>query len=319
VLTGDTAFVDDHVARVRRERAELTSLLERLGQRPRRSEANFVLADFDDATWVADALAGLGIGVRRFPQRPGLSDSLRITCPGEADSFDRLSNALETALAPEALLFDVDGVLVDVSASYRETIVRTAASFGVRLSAKEIRRAKEEGDANNDWELTRRLLSRRGVDASLESVTRRFEAIYQGEGDRPGLRENERMIPSRPLLESLARRLPLALVTGRPREDADRFLDRFGLRDLFRAVVTMEDTPLKPDPAPVRLALRRLGVTRAWMVGDTPDDVRAARRAGVVPLGIPAPGEESGMDAALLSAGAACVLDSLDLMKEMIR
>ena len=42
----------------------------------------------------------------------------------------------------------------------------------------------------------------------------------------------------------------------------------------------MEDAPPKPDPQPVRLALARLGVERAWLVGDTPDDMRAARAAG---------------------------------------
>ncbi len=72
----------------------------------------------------------------------------------------------------------------------------------------------------------------------------------------------------------------------------------------------MEDAPLKPDPAPrSRLALARLGVTRAWMIGDTPDDVRAARAAGVVPLGVVAPGERrGGPPPSLLAAGAARVL-----------
>ncbi len=42
----------------------------------------------------------------------------------------------------------------------------------------------------------------------------------------------------------------------------------------------MEDATPKPDPAPVRLALERLGVATAWMLGDTPDDLAAARGAG---------------------------------------
>ena len=102
---------------------------------------------------------------------------------------------------------------------------------------------------------------------------------------------------------------PLALVTGRPRRDAERFLERFGLADLFDVVVTREDAALKPDPAPVRLALERLGVERAWMVGDTPDDLVAARGAGVLPLGVVPPGADpSRTRTTLEAAGAARVL-----------
>ncbi len=81
-------------------------------------------------------------------------------------------------------------------------------------------------------------------------------------------------------------------MTGRPRVDADRFLERTGIAGCFRTVVTMEDAPIKPDPTPVRLALERLGVATAWMVGDTPDDTRAARGAGVLPMGVVAPGDD---------------------------
>jgi HAD superfamily hydrolase (TIGR01548 family) len=214
---------------------------------------------------------------------------------------------------PEALLFDLDGVLVDVSRSYRRAIVETARSFGVRLTAERVAAAKRAGDANNDWVVTRRLVAAAGVDAPLDEVTRRFEALYQGDGARPGLCEDERPLCDRALLEALARRRPLGVVTGRPRRDALAFLERFGLGGLFGAVVTMEDAPAKPSPAPVRLCLERLGVGHAWLVGDTPDDVRAARAAGVVPLGVVAPGDaRRDAEAALFAAGAARVLGSLD-------
>ncbi|MFN9275803.1 MAG: HAD family hydrolase, partial [Planctomycetota bacterium] len=66
---------------------------------------------------------------------------------------------------------------------------------------------------------------------------------------------------------------------------------------------------LKPDPAPVRLALRRLGVDGGWMLGDTVDDVAAARAAGVVPIGVVAPGDDQERaQATLAGAGAARVL-----------
>jgi len=113
--------------------------------------------------------------------------------------------------------------------------------------------------------------------------------------------------------------LPLALVTGRPREEAGWFLERMKIADLFRAVVGMEDAALKPDPAPVRLALERLGVRRAWMVGNTPDDIRAAVGAGVVPLGVVAPGDDlTATAAALTDAGAARVLDRVADLEELL-
>jgi phosphoglycolate phosphatase-like HAD superfamily hydrolase len=97
-----------------------------------------------------------------------------------------------------------------------------------------------------------------------------------------------------------------------------RFLEAHDLTSMFRVVVCMEDAPLKPDPAPVRLALKALGVSRAWMLGDTPDDIRAARGAGVVPLGILPPGGGDLRRQALESAGAGAILNGIEELEEMI-
>lgn len=50
--------------------------------------------------------------------------------------------------------------------------------------------------------------------------------------------------------------------------------------------VCMEDAPAKPSPEPVLMALKKLNVKRALMIGDTPDDIRAASGAGVVGIGV---------------------------------
>jgi HAD superfamily hydrolase (TIGR01548 family) len=210
-------------------------------------------------------------------------------------------------------------VLADVSGSYREAITGAAAMYGVTLTPDEIWAAKRRGNANNDWVLTRDLLRARGVDAPLQEVTDRFEALYQGTDEMPGLWANERLMVDREWLVRLAARRPLAIVTGRPRLDCERFLRQHDIADLFQAVVVMQDAPLKPDPAPVYLALRRLGVSRAWMLGDTPDDVRAARGAGVVPLGVVGPGESAeAARATLLNAGAARVLDRVEDLEALL-
>ena len=316
---GDAAF-RAHVAQVRIERNNLRQLLCARGVDARASEANFVFADFGPrAAFVRDGLAARGILVRDFPGRARLETSLRITLPGDPADFERLTSAFDTVLAPEAIVFDLDGVLADVRESQRAAMIATAAAFGVTVTMQDIEDALRAGDAANDWLVTQRLIRTAGVDVDLDAVTTRYQSLYLGTASSPGLRERERSIVARAVLERLAGRLPLAVVTGRPRAEARWFLEREGMAGLFRAAICMEDAPRKPDPAPVRLALARLGVRRAWMVGNTPDDVRAAAGAGVMPLGVVAPGDDiPATAAALAESGAARVLDQVADLEEIL-
>jgi histidinol-phosphate aminotransferase len=314
------ADVRAHVATIRAERSALTGLLATLGLTPRASEANFVFTQCGSrAPFIAQGLATLGVLVRAFPDRAGLTGALRITLPGNAGDFARLCDALRTVRAPEALLFDLDGVLADVRASQWAAIQRTARAFGVQIDATDVTATLRAGDAANDWLVTHRLMRAHGVDASLRDVVERYQRLYLGTDGDPGLRDQEQLIPSCATLERLAARLPLAIVTGRPRAEAAWFLERACVADLFRTVIAMEDAAAKPDPASVRLALERLGVRRAWMIGNSPDDVRAAAGAGVVPLGIVAPGDDPAAAAAALhEVGAATILPALDALTELL-
>ena len=319
-LTQAPQEIERSVKQVQLERVQLRHTLGELGIESAPSQGNFVFFRTPRALWIRDALAGLGIGVRAWPGHPELSDALRITCPSDEISCIRVKRALMTALRPQALLFDLDGVLAEVSESYRAAIIETCATYEVVITPQEIAEVKGEGDANNDWVVTQRLLKRRGIDAKLNEVTRRFEQLYQGTSTREGLYLRETLIPSLDLIQALCARFPAAIVTGRPKGDAQTFLERFMLTPYFQAVVTMEDAELKPSPAPVKLALSQLGVERAWMIGDTVDDLRAARGAGVVPLGILTPAEPSPADtrAQLERAGAARVFTCLAELLELL-
>jgi histidinol-phosphate aminotransferase len=309
---GDETEVSGFTSTIRREREQLAADLTALGAEPVPSQGNFVYARFEDPVWVRDGLAGLGVGVRLFEPKPG-PGPLRISCPGSAKDFTRLRAGLRTVLEPEALLLDMDGVIADVSFSYRRTILETTASFGEIFTPADVAEAKRRPGSNNDWVLTQGLLASRGIEVELDAVIDRFQEIYLG------LADQERLIPDRALLERLVARLPLAIVTGRPTNDARHFLERHGLVDLFASVVCLEDGPGKPDPAPVNLALARLRVSRAWLVGDTVNDVLAARAAGVLPLGVVPPGEEfPGYPDLLIRAGAGRVLESLSELEEVL-
>jgi len=91
-----------HVAQVREERRLLSARLAAAGLAPRRSQANFVLVECGPRIGpIRAGLADRGVLVRDFPDRPGLETALRITLPGHAGDFARLSAALEGTLAAE--------------------------------------------------------------------------------------------------------------------------------------------------------------------------------------------------------------------------
>ena len=219
------------VAQIERERVVLTGTLTGVGARPLPSQGNFVLAECDDADWVVSAAASLGVGLRRFPGRRGLESAVRITVPGDADDFDRLVTTLGSVFDPQAIIFDLDGVIADVSGSQIHAIIETAHSFGVEIKASDIEAAKTDGNSNDDWELTRRLCLKRGVDAPIEVVTERFESLYQGRGSGHGLKLAETSLVDPGTWQRWAASRPLGVVTGRPRSDAVEFLERFDLTE----------------------------------------------------------------------------------------
>lgn len=90
--------VHAYVSRVRQEREALGTLLRELGSEPIPSQANFVLTRAADAKGVHGRLLAQGISVRYFGARPALQDYLRITCPGNAADYQRLEEALRSAL-----------------------------------------------------------------------------------------------------------------------------------------------------------------------------------------------------------------------------
>ena len=312
----ETDNVDnDYLRRVKMEREEFEKQCQTLAVPASPSQANFVYAQPKQTRFVQNGLTSLGIGVRYFssPQ-----EALRITCPGDSTNFERLCQTWQTVLDPQAILFDMDGVLVDVSQSYRQAILQTASAFDAAITPQDITTAKQQGSANDDWELTHRLISQQGIDCSLAEVTQQFEALYQGTENQPGLWQRETRLVDPDWLAALSQRFALAVVTGRPRADAERGLEQHGLRDYFQAVICREDAALKPDPAPVQCALQTLGVHRAWMLGDTSDDIVAARQAGVLPIGVLAPQETQDAVVNLYARGAAHVLRQTPELSELL-
>ena len=222
----DTAYIESYVAEVLAARELLCVGLERLqiGYVP--SSANFVLIRAGArAIEIRDHLRGRGILVRdRSYEAPGC---VRITV-GTREQTRRLLAALEEIWLAQLIVFDMDGVLVDVTESYRETIVRTVEHFtGMHASpAPQIQDYKNQGGFNDDWKLSHHVITQHGVAVEFQTVVDYFQGLFHGNGT-DGLILRERWMARDGLFDRLGARFDLAIFTGRMRWEAEVTLNRF--------------------------------------------------------------------------------------------
>jgi HAD superfamily phosphatase len=185
------------------------------------------------------------------------------------------------------VIFDMDGVLVDVTDSYRETIVRTVEHFsGKRISRAQIQDYKNQGGYNDDWKLSHDVITGHGVAVEFQTVVDYFQGIFHGNGT-DGLILREQWIARDGLFERLAERYDFALFTGRMKSEARFTLNRFAPSLHFHPIIGMEDvTQLKPAPEGLLKIAAASNGRQTWYVGDTVDDAQSARGAGVPFIGI---------------------------------
>ncbi|KLK94552.1 phosphoglycolate phosphatase [Microvirga vignae] len=179
----------------------------------------------------------------------------------------------------EAVIFDLDGTLVDSARDLQNAMNALLAGEGLRsVSLEEVKSMIGDGVAK----LVERALAATGGDpARLPALVDHFLAIY----DTNAANHTEAYPGVLDTLESLRRLgLQLAVVTNKPCSATTEILRALGLRAFFSAVIGGDTLPeRKPHPAPILMALDRLGVSpgAALMVGDNYHDVQAARAAGV--------------------------------------
>jgi HAD superfamily phosphatase len=219
------------------------------------------------------------------------------------------------------LVFDMDGVLVDVSESYRETIQRTVEHFtGQKITRAHIQDYKNAGGWNSDWHLSQKIAADLGCPVDLQDVIPVFQELFLGR-DNDGLIQRERWIALPGLFERLQNRFTLALFTGRPRLEAKITLDRFAPRIRFETWICEEDvTHHKPNPEGLLKIRAMYADADCWYVGDTVDDARSARDAGVGFIGIASPANprHGELVSVLQAAGAIAVLDDINLLEGVL-
>ena len=176
------------------------------------------------------------------------------------------------------ILLDWDGTLLNSYASDVRAYLAMFESLKIAWTEREIQR-----HYSPDWYRVYR--AARIPRAKWTLADRLWRRAYRKE--RPVLLPGAKSV-----LKSLERNFRLAVVTSGSRARVRRQLREFELADYFSACICSEDAPRKkPHPAPLLLALDRLQADpeHCVYVGDAPEDIQMARRAGVRAIGVLGP------------------------------
>jgi HAD superfamily phosphatase len=232
-------------------------------------------------------------------------------------------------VAKDLIVFDMDGVLVDVTASYRATIQATVLHFsGYEPTPEEIQDWKNRGGWNDDFKLSHALIREHGKDVTYQAVIDRFQEIFHGEGgeggeggeDGNGLILKEQWLAAEGLFDRLRERHQLAVFTGRYRWEAHVTLNRF-LPNVFDPVIGSDDVQFtKPNPEGLLKICFAVPHRQCWYIGDTVDDARASSAAKVPFIGIASPKSPRHADLVnlLRAEGAIAVLDDINGLEAAI-
>lgn len=218
-------------------------------------------------------------------------------------------------MGAEVVVFDMDGVLVDPTETFRRALIDTVRHFsGARIDQDDIVRIKNRGGYNDDSEIALMAIREAGARVDPEEVRAFGRNLYWGRhGD--GLIRNERWLAAAGVLESLASGRRLAIFTGRGRQSALYTLNRFCPSIPFDPIVTHEEVEnLKPAPDGLLLVRAAAPGREMVFVGDNIDDCRAAQAAGVRFVGIASPQTPRHRETAALfrKLGAEAVLESVN-------
>lgn len=211
-----------------------------------------------------------------------------------------------------AVVFDMDGVLIDSEVIWRRVRAEYAAELGHIWT--EADQMDLLGRSTPDW--SARMRSRLQIghlsaeELAEDVVARVRQAFRQDLPQRPG---------AAAALQALAAHYPLALASGSPRTLVECALHSTGFGPYFQSVLTGDDVQCgKPHPEIYLRSLQRLGVKAAQAVGieDAPNGLRALRAAGMWAIAAPCP--EFPLDAATEALAHAHITSLEDLTPALV-
>jgi HAD superfamily hydrolase (TIGR01509 family) len=212
--------------------------------------------------------------------------------------------------APKAVLFDMDGLLFDTVALYRDATITAARNAGFELPLS----AYLETIGLPASRVRELLLARFGKDAPLEDLWRQASELFT-QMVQTDLRTKAGLPEILSFLE--AARIPSAIVTSSDRIAVEAHLSAAGLQGRFQTIIAYGDyTVGKPDPAPYLLAAERLNlpISECVALEDSRNGVLSASGAGAMTIMVP----DLVQPAPDISGRCACILADLYAVRDLI-
>jgi histidinol-phosphate aminotransferase len=326
LLAYDQPWIKAQIVEIKRERNRLENFFKQFGWKVYPSESNFLLVNVGSgANELTVKLRDKGILIRDRSNKKYLDGCVRITIRSKKENdtlMEVIRQVTPQKIACDSIIFDMDGVLVDVSRSYRQAIKLTVAyvlkknyNLSVVVTDSDIQMIKDVPGFNNDWDVSFALIRLSVQKKKIGNKRQRtrpvsfaateyqfvkdiFQSYYLGESlflqcynrrppvlRRKGLILNEVPLIKPELLTVLSTKFKIGIATSRPRFEA-----LFALKNLHIIpkiinedyIIAQEDAIReKPDPAPLLEAKRKMHVENPIYVGDTVNDVIAAKKANM--------------------------------------
>jgi HAD superfamily hydrolase (TIGR01549 family) len=202
---------------------------------------------------------------------------------------------------PRAVLLDVDGTLIDSNYQHALAWYRAFRMHGIVRPVWRIHRHVGMGGD----QLVPALVGREVDEAQGDQIRDARDKLYE-----ELIGEVEPLGGARDLIVDLRERgFKTVLASSSPQKEIDHYLDLLDARELVEAWTTDEDVEAtKPEPDLVRAALEKAGTDDALMIGDTPWDIEAARKAALPTVTVITGGFS---EQELLDAGAAGVYETV--------
>ena len=209
----------------------------------------------------------------------------------------------------EAVLFDLDGVLIDSEPLHEKAKRRVFVHYDITVPEAVYDEFKGRTDAEVLEHVANTYASDHvSVDDLIERKRKEFWALLEDLAPMPG---------AEAFIRAAAARYRLALTTSASQQTRKLAFDPLGWEEHFDVFVTAADvTRSKPDPQPYRLTAQKLGVApeRCLVIEDSLSGVRSARGAGCRVVGLTTSMKREQLE----EAGAHLVADSFDELAERL-